>query len=189
MSEKETIMYKGKNYTRYPESPKKHLREYYWHHGKWKEPPVSLHVQIWKDTYGDIPNGYVIHHIDGNPDNNNIDNLECVSQKEHMAKHYSDKEWSGAIRIALSEGQLRRPMLKYVCKNCNKEFESRRSHNVLFCSDKCGQQWRTKNGTSKSSYEKVCKKCQKRFKTTKWHRKLCYDCYKERSDVSYSGKK
>jgi hypothetical protein len=45
------------------------------------------HIQIWKDNKGEIPKGYIIHHKDGNPKNNNIDNLECLSPKEHGKRH------------------------------------------------------------------------------------------------------
>jgi len=183
MKEKRVIVYNGKNYTKYGDS------KYYWHHGKWKEPPVSLHVQIWKDNYGEIPKGYIIHHKDGNADNNGLSNLECITEKEHKARHYADMEWSGRTRRALSKGQLSRPMIKYICKNCGKEFESRRAYKVNFCSNSCGQRWRVEHPISTKIYEKECPKCGQIFETTKWHRRLCYECYKERSDIKRPGRR
>ena len=41
----------------------------------------------WKRAFGAIPSGYEIHHIDGNPQNNNIDNLRCLSKKAHLKIH------------------------------------------------------------------------------------------------------
>jgi HNH endonuclease len=46
--------------------------------------------KIYEDYYGKIPKGYHIHHIDGNPLNNDINNLECVSSEEHSTIHKND---------------------------------------------------------------------------------------------------
>ena len=46
-----------------------------------------LHRAIWELVNGKIPEGFMIHHIDGNKKNNNIENLECLSRKEHGKKH------------------------------------------------------------------------------------------------------
>jgi len=43
--------------------------------------------KIYENHYGKIPNGYHIHHIDGNPFNNDISNLKCVSAEEHSEIH------------------------------------------------------------------------------------------------------
>ncbi len=39
--------------------------------------------KIYENHYGKIPKYYHIHHIDGNPFNNDISNLQCVSAEEH----------------------------------------------------------------------------------------------------------
>lgn len=45
--------------------------------------------KIWEEhNQQKIPNGYHIHHIDGNRDNNDPLNLECLSAKEHWQRHY-----------------------------------------------------------------------------------------------------
>jgi hypothetical protein len=59
---------------------------------------------IWVKHNGKIPvdeNGvsFEIHHIDGNRSNNNIDNLTCVSIKEHFSIHHSQGDWQAAERI------------------------------------------------------------------------------------------
>jgi HNH endonuclease len=46
------------------------------------------HRLVWETAHGPIPPGGVIHHKDGNPSNNHIDNLELISsQAEHMRLH------------------------------------------------------------------------------------------------------
>jgi hypothetical protein len=45
------------------------------------------HRRIWSGCFGPIPEGYVIHHIDGNKLNNQIDNLRCMPLPEHARLH------------------------------------------------------------------------------------------------------
>jgi hypothetical protein len=63
------------------------------------------HTKVWKQHYGKIPKdedgrSYEIHHIDGNPKNNNIENLCCVSIREHYEIHLSQGDYGGAFLIA-----------------------------------------------------------------------------------------
>lgn len=47
-----------------------------------------LHRLVWEDFYGrPVPKGYNIHHIDGNPLNNEIWNLQCCERGKHMSFH------------------------------------------------------------------------------------------------------
>lgn len=59
-----------------------------------------------------------IHHIDENPINNNIENLEVLSNAEHRRKHTLRKRREG------------------FCKKCNKKFLMRCSSS-LYCSELC----------------------------------------------------
>lgn len=36
-----------------------------------------------------LQKGEIIHHLDGNPENNNIDNLTLTNQKEHLIDYRS----------------------------------------------------------------------------------------------------
>lgn len=46
-----------------------------------------LHRLIWEDFYGEIPEGYVIHHKNGNKQDNCILNLQLMDGKEHLSLH------------------------------------------------------------------------------------------------------
>lgn len=46
-----------------------------------------LHQAIWIDNNGPIPEGYEIHHIDFNKENNDISNLACITKEEHHKIH------------------------------------------------------------------------------------------------------
>lgn len=48
---------------------------------------ISLHRYKYEKEVGIIPDGFDIHHIDGNKQNNNISNLECLSKSEHTKKY------------------------------------------------------------------------------------------------------
>ena len=45
------------------------------------------HRLVWRAHYGNIPATHVIHHNDGNPLNNNIENLRCLTRSEHTKLH------------------------------------------------------------------------------------------------------
>ena len=45
------------------------------------------HRVIWERTFGPIPEGCVIHHIDGNGHNNRLDNLMLLTQAQHKELH------------------------------------------------------------------------------------------------------
>lgn len=45
------------------------------------------HIIIYKLFKGDIPTDMVIHHIDGDGLNNDINNLECISRADHRFEH------------------------------------------------------------------------------------------------------
>ena len=62
------------------------------------------HRKIWHDHYGDIPvddNGitYEIHHINGDHNDNRIDNLICVSISEHYDIHKKQGDWAACSAI------------------------------------------------------------------------------------------
>lgn len=45
------------------------------------------HVVVWESHFGKIPEGYQIHHKDGNKLNNDIENLQLVTPLEHKRIH------------------------------------------------------------------------------------------------------
>ena len=60
--------------------------------------------KIWKDANGPIPldelgRPYEIHHIDGNRENNDLNNLKCVSIEEHYQIHYQQKDYAACNLI------------------------------------------------------------------------------------------
>ena len=46
-----------------------------------------LHRDVWTFHHGAIPKGYDIHHVDFDKANNQIENLQCLTRKEHRQLH------------------------------------------------------------------------------------------------------
>ena len=62
-----------------------------------------LHRAIWEEYYGQkIPEGYVIHHKDHNPKNNNINNLQLMTAEEHLSHHHKDKYVEDDVKEKIS---------------------------------------------------------------------------------------
>ena len=68
---------------------------------------ICLHTVIYAWNKGEVPLGYDIDHVDNNPFNNNIDNLELVTHEENLKrrrikgpnqwyyiKGYDDESWA-----------------------------------------------------------------------------------------------
>lgn len=54
---------------------------------------LKLHHYVWWKNKGELPptDEYThLHHVDGDKDNNNIENLELISNSEHLKKHWED---------------------------------------------------------------------------------------------------
>ena len=45
------------------------------------------HLIVWANNYGPIPKGYSVHHINLDPQDNRIENLQMMPTKEHHKLH------------------------------------------------------------------------------------------------------
>jgi len=48
-----------------------------------------IHRLVWEAFVGEIPKGMTVDHIDNNKSNNNINNLQLLSLKANLIKHYN----------------------------------------------------------------------------------------------------
>lgn len=65
--------------------------------GKTKNFP--LHRIIFETFVGEIPDGYIIHHIDENKKNNAVSNLLMVTAEEHVKIHFTGKpSWNKGLK-------------------------------------------------------------------------------------------
>lgn len=170
--DRETVVYKGKKFHRYPNSTRTHLRKYFWGHFSWKKPPVSLHRFIWEEKFGKIEPGIHIHHKNGNTFDNRLENLESISASEHAKLHMLEPERrrksqengrKQTERIIAEADKWRnnpenkknikenvwvslhgKPQ-KTNCLQCGKEFIYTRKRGASYCRQTCGNKWRKEN--------------------------------------------
>ena len=161
--ERETIMYRGKKYHRYPSSERRQLRVYFWRHDLWKLAPVSLHRQIYIDNFGEIPKEYCIHHRDHNPLNNSPDNLEAKPRGQHNSDHMRDPNgWLAKHRNT--------PEFK-------KQLTAARELTKIWHASPEGHAWHIANGFNGWKNRKprtvVCRYCQNEFQAFKYDAAVC----------------
>ncbi len=151
---------------------------------------VHLHRAVWTYYYGEIPDGYVVHHIDFNKDNNDISNLMLMTNAEHMKFHAENKKPQKpskkskfkcivcgkeyeAVNIGRNLYCSKECLEEYKktwlygetrrCLFCGKEFTAYKYGNHKFCSHKCSTDYNSRQG----SLVKICPICGKEFSTLK----------------------
>jgi hypothetical protein len=68
-----------------------------------KRPNNRNHRIIWERAHGKkLDPGYHVHHVDGNPFNNSLDNLIALTAKEHYDVHFKQGDYSACILLARS---------------------------------------------------------------------------------------
>jgi hypothetical protein len=68
---------------------------------------------VYRACRGDIPNGFFIHHVDGNPSNNHIENLSLIESGAHTRHHCSKitRQDAAYIRALADEDEITGRML------------------------------------------------------------------------------
>src|SRR5690606_31217125 len=95
---------------------------------------------------GPIPEGWHVHHIDHDPSNNAVENLEPKPPGEHSAHHWPDglKHWiydpANASKRSQAARGRKRVLKNLVCDECSASFQSVKS-NARFCSPTCNSRW------------------------------------------------
>ena len=122
---KESVEFNGAKYYR-------SRSQGYWRKGAGNR--SALHRDTWEFFNGKIPEGYDIHHLDENKDNNSIDNLECLSKSEHTKKY-------GIFNNQFTKGKKERTLnIEKECPVCRVIFKKKNpalTGNTKTCSIKC----------------------------------------------------
>ena len=197
----ETVVFNGNTYRRYPASKRRQHRVYFQYHGESKATPRYLHRDIWVAAYGAIPDGYEIHHDDGNPLNNDLGNLLCVTKAEHRrldaarganrtpavlanldrirplaAAWHGTPEGLAHHRAigAKSIASKRRNPTRYACIQCGEPFTSIGPPSK-FCSGRCASKHRRESGVD--DVDRRCVVCPEMFRVNRYVKtKRCPVC-------------
>lgn len=84
-----------------------------------------LHRRVWADAHGAIPDGYVVHHKDDNPKNNEIENLELMERSAHNSMHKRGR-LPATHRLQV-----------FVCRHCGSIVERVQMSDGRWCSGRC----------------------------------------------------
>ncbi len=126
-------------------------RRYFTQH-KW-----AMHRVVWEHYNGSIPVDFEIHHIDENPHNNTIENLELVKKGEHQRMHNLTRDFTNFQRAGTErakewhkseEGRLwhmehgknswkTREKITKKCLQCDKEYETYIGVVSKYCHQNC----------------------------------------------------
>jgi len=141
----EMIIYKGIKFNKVQMTWGKKTSSYF--SGKQNDKTVYLHRMIYEDNFGELPNGYSVHHKDGNGLNNDLSNLEAMPRKTHFEMHREQ----GWLWHKTEEGMnwhrengkrfmdvLRQNPKTVTCFHCGKEFlSSSIKKGKRYCSSGC----------------------------------------------------
>lgn len=161
---------------------------------------TRLHRAVWESVNGKIPDGYHIHHIDHDKNNNEIENLQLVTSEMHRRIHADElteeqrenkrqnlnnnarpkaSEWHGSkegitwhkIHYAETKEKLHEKRI-FKCAFCGKEYTSEVTGQNRFCSNKCRSAARRQSGVDNEIRKCVC--CGKNFITNRYSKgKTC----------------
>ncbi|MDE1970980.1 MAG: HNH endonuclease [Patescibacteria group bacterium] len=156
-------------------------------------PKIRAHRFVWEKVNGKIPKGFHIHHKDGNKSNNDINNLECLSPKEHIDRHFTEerrnknielmhiirplasqwhsseegKEWHKKHAEECGFGHWEEK--EYTCLFCRSIYKTSKKSGNKFCSNKCKSRFRRKLGVD--NVYRNCERCGINFSVNKYSKK------------------
>lgn len=161
-----------------------------------------LHRAVWVAHGGTIPDGFHVHHIDGDRSNNQIENLACLRGSEHSTHHGLEqadrvaamgrkfqphtKEWHASVegrewhrQHYQSTAEKLRARESAVCDCCGKPFAaavSVKNSAVRYCSKACKAHARRQSGVD--DVDRTCGKCGATFRANRYRsRKNCGECF------------
>lgn len=164
--ESESVFLNGVEFRRYPNSKNWSDRVYFRPGGSDAKRGIkAYHIELWKFVHhSEVPKGCEIHHIDGNPLNNNVMNLTSLPSDKHQEKHgdntksreYIDNRKENLDRIRPlaakwhrsaggrewhsnhgKETWHNRTQTEKECQYCKKKYLTPFPSRSKFCSDKC----------------------------------------------------
>lgn len=118
-----------------------------------------LHIAVWeRSNRRPLPDGYVIHHRDHDPANNDITNLGCLTEAEHNAQHSQEgQQHPRWLESQSSEAWQERTLTMWrdrkardvVCAECGTTYQST-GMRAKFCDRNCAARYRRRQRRERS---------------------------------------
>lgn len=182
----------GIDWYRQPDSPRRNDRVYY--KSCLGGFPKYLHREIWRRARGPIPEGHHVHHRNGDPFDNRLSNLECISGAQHLSEHATERarrdpeglrrslelarpkaaEWHASPegrewhRKNGVEVMRKRPLVECRCDVCGKAFRSKWPK-ARVCGNNCHARKRRASGVD--DVDRTCVVCAGVFRINKYNTK------------------
>lgn len=112
----------------------------------------GIQVAVYRYYFGKIPEGYSIHHKNEIKSDNDISNLQLLTNSEHRRLHNLINKHEGICRMC---------GMKFTTTSLRKDVE--------FCSGRCRESWLYKNNLE----TRICKFCGKTFLARKKSSTAC----------------
>jgi HNH endonuclease len=134
----------------------------------------------------------IVHHVNGDPTDDRIENLEIVTRAQHISLHRASVE-----SLRLAGVQKMRKRVSAICKICGESYEHRPSKmatNAGYCSNQCAREARKRglidNGRSSITH---CPKghaydAANTIRRPNGHR-LCRQCARDNNKAQYQKRK
>ena len=156
-----------------------------------------LHRTVWEYHNGTIPDGYDIHHIDGDRANNDLENLQMLPSSEHGSLHMctpdrkeksrqsikkaseAARAWHGTPAGEAFHSEHAREYWQhaeektYTCMMCGKTYQSRSAYGKgmnTFCSNACKAKWRRQQGLDNEV--RTCAECGREFMASRYKKQI-----------------
>ena len=188
MARPRTIEFNGQKYR---------LSGRYYRRNVWGSPgPSNLHRAVWESVHGAIPDGCHIHHINGDPFDNRVENLECIDGRQHASEHAKHpNSWNNSAECREHLAGIRPKAARWhgspagvewhrehgkrtwenrasapaVCESCSSEYETLTPHKARFCSKACKAKHRRDSGVDNEV--RKCVSCDTPFTVNRYAEK------------------
>lgn len=128
---------------------------------------VFLHRYVWEKAFGAIPEGLHVHHVDGDPSNNALENLTLVTPEKHVKLHREMGIVYGSFPLDEFPTKI---LIEKICPRCGVKFKTdniARKYCSRSCMHKMSRTRYSKTEAGIQSGRKAARKCSARKRAMK----------------------